>query len=108
MTFGTVKAETPVYIADEYVVIANSGTNYQVQQEVTPEVYEASSHFLADVRIYGHNDGYQVVNFGYENSCGNIDYSMVLQNIFDDDGRVLASSVDVPGRSVVLSVAYNF
>lgn len=61
-----------------------------------------------DVRIYGHNDGYRLVNVGYVGSYDKFDYSIRLNNLFNNGGRVLGSSVDVGERSLVLAARYNF
>jgi len=67
-----------------------------------------STDDLADVRVYGHNGGYSVFNIGYTDSYKKLDYTVTLVNAFDNGGRVLGSSVDVPARGVFLSGKYNF
>lgn len=67
-----------------------------------------SSSDMNDVRIYGHNGGYKVINIGYTTTYKNIDYTAALMNVTNDDGRVYGSSVDVPERSLFFSLNYNF
>ena len=110
--------ETDVYNSDEVEPLSKTApfTAYMKASHnrlftewlYAPKDGRQSSNDLSDVRIYEHNDGYNVVNFGYEGSHKHLDYSLVLQNAFDNDGRVLGSSVDVPGRSIVTSIAYRF
>ena len=63
---------------------------------------------LDDVRIFAHNNGFKTVDIGYTGSFDSIEYSIRANNIFDDDGRVYGSSVDVPGRSIIISLNYVF
>lgn len=74
-----------------------------------PESNRLSKNDYKDVRIYGHSDGYKIVNIGYTDSYKKyIDYTIAVNNIFNDDGRVLGSSVDVPERSIYLNCKYKF
>lgn len=63
---------------------------------------------LNDVRIYGHNNGYQMLNIGYTDRYGNIDYTVAIMNVTNNSGRVLGSSVDVPARGAFVSAKYLF
>lgn len=63
---------------------------------------------LLDTRVYNHNTGYEVVNLGYSNTLDKVDYTVALMNVFNSDGRVLGSSVDIPSRALFLSARYNF
>lgn len=67
-----------------------------------------STDDLADVRVYGNNGGYNVFNIGYTDNYKQLEYTAALVNIFDDDGRVLGSSVDMPKRGMFISGKYNF
>ncbi len=61
-----------------------------------------------DVRIVGHNEGYSIVDLGYRFKEGAHAARVLLHNLFDAEGRVMASSVDLPGRSFSLSYMYTF
>jgi hypothetical protein len=63
---------------------------------------------LDDVRIFSHNHGYSVFTVGYSGAYQKINYKLALNNIFNNDGRVLGSSVDVPERGIVASATYRF
>jgi len=67
-----------------------------------------STDDLADVRVYGNNGGYNIFNIGYTDNYKQFQYTAALVNIFDDDGRVLGSSVDVSKRGVFVSGKYSF
>ena len=63
---------------------------------------------LIDTRVYNHNSGYTTVNVGYSDKIDKLDYTVALMNIFNNDGRVLGSSVDIPARALFVSAKYNF
>lgn len=63
---------------------------------------------LDDVRTYNHTQGYKLVNIGYTNRFKQFDYTIGLNNLLDNRGRVTGSSVDIPGRSAMLKLRYNF
>jgi len=67
-----------------------------------------SSFDRDDVRMYGQNKGYKVVNIGYEGKHNDLTFSAALNNAFNDDGRVLGSSTDVMGRYLWFSLKYEF
>lgn len=74
-----------------------------------PKVTRLSPSDLNDVRVFNHNGGYQMVNIGYNWTCARRwTGTVALNNLFNDAGRVLGSSVDVPARSVVVSVRLFF
>ncbi|MEA3522604.1 MAG: hypothetical protein U9R50_06490 [Campylobacterota bacterium] len=60
-----------------------------------------------DIRIVGHNNGYSITNIGYRFQEKAHELSFILNNIFNQEGRVYASSVDFPKRSVELSYTYR-
>lgn len=69
----------------------------------------------SDVRIINsafnqyNNKGYNTFDIGYGNIIDkNWNYSLTLNNIFNDDGREMGSSVDVPERSLTAKIGYNF
>lgn len=60
-----------------------------------------------DVRIYEHNKGYTVLNLGKTGTLGeNFEYEFAIRNLFNNDGRILGSSVDVPARGVYFGLKY--
>jgi hypothetical protein len=63
---------------------------------------------MSDIRIIGHNNGYNTVDVGYNNRYKQWDYTVLVNNIANNDGRVYGSSVDVPERSVTFKLAYMF
>ena len=64
---------------------------------------------LTDVRTYGRNGGYNMVNVGYTDTAfNNFDYTVAIMNVTNSDGRVWGSSVDLPKRGVFLSGKYRF
>lgn len=63
---------------------------------------------LVDPRVYGHNQGYEILNVGYTDKIDKTDYTIALMNAFNNGGRVLGSSVDVPARALFISARYNF
>lgn len=68
-----------------------------------------SPNDLNDVRIYGNNGGYKMLNIGYTDTIfENFDYTVAVMNATNDSGRVLGSSVDVPARAIFLSGKYRF
>jgi hypothetical protein len=74
----------------------------------SPKVYRPAATDLDDVRVFNNHGGYNVVNIGYRGTYKQFDYRVALDNVFNDDGRVLGSAVDVPARSIVLSAKYRF
>ena len=67
-----------------------------------------SASDLDDVRIYAYNRGYNLANFGYGQTYKNIEYKATVFNAFNNNGRVLGSSANVPERSLILSMKYKF
>lgn len=63
---------------------------------------------LDDVRIYAYNTGYNVFNVGYSGSYSNVGYVVGVNNLFNDSGRVLGSSVSVGERSLFVAAKYRF
>ena len=63
---------------------------------------------LDDVRTYNHTQGYKIVNIGYTNKFKQLDYTIALNNLLDNNGRVMGSAIDIPGRSAMLKLQYNF
>jgi hypothetical protein len=63
---------------------------------------------LVDTRVYNYNGGYEIVNVGYTDKIDKVTYTVALMNAFDNSGRVLGSSVDVPARALFVSGRYNF
>lgn len=61
-----------------------------------------------DVRIYQHNDGYNLLNVGYRGTYQKFQYSVTVANLLNNSGRVLGSSVDVAGRSLIFGAKYAF
>lgn len=61
-----------------------------------------------DVRMYDFNKGYKILNIGYTSTYEKLDYTIALNNVFNDNGRVLGSSTDVLGRALFASVKYSF
>jgi len=61
-----------------------------------------------DIRIIGHNNGYSIFNLGYRLQHRNHQLSLMLHNVFNSQGRVYASSVDFPKRSLDMTYAYHF
>lgn len=63
---------------------------------------------LDDVRIFEYNKGLKTFDLGYKNRFKDIEYSVALNNIFNNNGRVYGSSVDTKARSVSVYLRYNF
>lgn len=63
---------------------------------------------LIDVRTYAFNTGYNLLNVGYTGQWQNMEYTIAVNNLFNNAGRVWGSSVDVPGRNVMATVRWNF
>jgi hypothetical protein len=61
-----------------------------------------------DVRQFLHNKGVRLVNVGYTTKWNKLDYTLLVYNLFNDASRIWGSSVDLPSRSVNLTVRYNF
>jgi len=62
-----------------------------------------------DIRIQEHNNGYNIVNFGYETiSKKKHKVEIELTNIFNTTGRVYGSSVDFGERGIYLSYSYLY
>lgn len=81
---------------------------YYVEWLYQPEDNALSRKDKNDVRIWNHNNGYNLVNLGYGDNYKNLNYRISINNLFNNDGRILGSSVDVPGRSLFFSLEYNF
>lgn len=62
----------------------------------------------SDIRIIDHNNGYNTIDVGYNNRYHNWEYTLSINNITDNDGRVYGSSVDVPNRSLSAKLSYLF
>lgn len=61
-----------------------------------------------DVRIFAHNRGYRIVNIGKSGTISNdFEYDITIKNVFDDNGRVLGSSTDVPARGIYFGLKYT-
>ena len=73
-----------------------------------PKDNHVSSFDRDDVRMYNQNKGYKVVNIGYEGKHKDLTYAASLNNVFNDDGRVLGSSTDVLGRYLWFSLKFEF
>jgi len=74
-----------------------------------PKVTRLSSSDLNDVRVFGHNGGYRIVNIGYTlRPFQGWTTTLALNNLFNNDGRVLGSSVDVPKRGLSVAVRRDF
>ena len=73
-----------------------------------PKDNKQSSGDLNDVRIYAYNNGYSLLNIGYGSTYQKIEYKIALNNILNNDGRMLGSSVNVPERALMLSAKYKF
>lgn len=72
-----------------------------------PRQSRLSPSDLADVRVYGHHQGYRVLNFGYRmETRRGWSAGVALNNALANRGRVLGSSVDVPGRAVELTLRH--
>lgn len=63
---------------------------------------------LVDTRVYNNNDGYEIVNVGYTDNIDKVNFTVAVMNAFNNGGRVLGSSVDVPARALFVSGRYNF
>lgn len=61
-----------------------------------------------DVRMYMYNKGYKIVNLGYTSNYKKIGYTVAMNNVFNDDGRVLGSSTDILGRAAFVDIRYSF
>ncbi|MBN2894671.1 MAG: hypothetical protein JXK05_02095 [Campylobacterales bacterium] len=61
-----------------------------------------------DVRIVGHNEGYSLLDLGYRFKAAAHEVKVIAHNLFNTEGRVMASSTDLPGRSFSLSYMYTF
>ena len=61
-----------------------------------------------DIRIVGHNNGYSIVNIGYRFQHQSHELSFILHNVFNQEGRVYASAVDFPNRSLEMNYIYRF
>ena len=61
-----------------------------------------------DIRIVGHNNGYDIVNIGYRYIKNNHELKLRVNNIFNSKGRVYASSVDWKRRNLSLEYKYYF
>ncbi|MEA1920762.1 MAG: hypothetical protein U9N52_13045 [Campylobacterota bacterium] len=61
-----------------------------------------------DIRIIGHNSGYNITNLGYRYQQKHHELKVTLNNLFNKEGRVYASSVDWPKRSVSFGYKYYF
>jgi hypothetical protein len=59
-----------------------------------------------DIRIKDHNYGYRILNLGYTYNTQYGAFSLYLDNVFNDEGRVYGSSVDFNERRV--RVGYNY
>ena len=74
-----------------------------------PKATRLSPSDLNDVRVFGHNSGYRIVNIGYTlRPLRGWTTALALNNLFNDDGRVLGSSVDIPKRGLSISVRRDF
>ena len=62
----------------------------------------------ADIRIKNYNNGYNTLDVGYRGMYDSFRYEIRLNNLNNNDGRVMGSSVDVPERSVSLTAGYMF
>lgn len=78
-----------------------------IEWQYSPKDDSLAAADYDDVRIYDYNKGYSVVNIGYKGEYKHIGYSMSIQNIFNNDGRILGSSVDVLERGLIASLNYN-
>ena len=90
-----------------YLRLSRAGlwSEFLFQSKVT----RLSSSDLNDVRVFGHNGGYRIVNIGYTlRPFQGWTTTLALNNLFNNDGRVLGSSVDVPKRGLSVAVRRDF
>lgn len=76
--------------------------------------YQAPDHNMSyadldDVRTFQYAKGYKLVNIGYTDKIfKQVEYTVGIHNLLNNNGRILGSSVDVPERSAIVKVRYNF
>lgn len=84
-----------------------SKNGYYAEFSYQPKDNDLAFKDQDDVRIYGHNNGYKVINLGRTGTIArNFEYEFVIKNILNNNGRVLGSSVDVPARGVYFGIKY--
>ena len=81
--------------------------DYFIELSYQPKDHDLAFKDLDDVRIFEHNRGYRIINVGKSgNFYGQFEYTFSINNILNDHGRVLGSSVDVPGRGIYFNLSY--
>jgi len=75
-----------------------------------PEIPEDKMAYrdFSDIRTSEHHYGYNIVNFGYIYNYKDHEFSLYLDNAFDNRGRVYGSAVDFNERRLRAGYKYNF
>lgn len=84
-----------------------SKNGYYTEFSYQPRDNDLAFKDLDDVRIYGHNQGYKIFNFGKTGVFEkDFEYEIAIRNLLNNDGRVMGSSVDVPARGIYFELKY--
>jgi hypothetical protein len=92
----------------------NEYNHYFVTWNYAHKGIHLSKSDMNDVRIVNptyneyNNKGYNTIDIGYSNNYNKWLYGITFNNIFNNDGRAMGSSVDVPERSVNIRLGYAF
>lgn len=107
---GTTDTEPTSKTAPMNAFLTLSKNDYFVEVSYQPKDRDLAFKDKDDVRIFEHNDGLLEFNLGKKGMVTkDFQYTVMINNVFDNDGRVLGSSVDVPTRGIYLELKYlNF
>jgi hypothetical protein len=92
----------------------NEYNHYFVTWNYAHKGINLSASDMNDVRVINsayneyNNKGLNTFDVGYSNTYNKWLYGITLNNIFNNDGRVMGSAVDVPERSFTARLGYNF
>ena len=104
---GTNRTEPTSKTAPAIFFAKLSKNGYYADFSYQPKDNDLAFKDKDDVRIYGHNQGYKVVNVGKTGVIKqDFEYDISLRNVFNDNGRVMGSSVDVPARGIYFGLNY--
>lgn len=105
---GTNRTEPTSKTAPAIFFAKLSKNGYYADFSYQPKDNDLAFKDKDDVRIYGHNQGYKVINIGKSGIIKqDFEYDISLRNLLNDDGRVMGSSVDVPGRGLYIGLTYT-
>lgn len=104
---GTNDTEPTSKTAPAILFAKLSKNGYYTEFSYQPRDSDLAFKDKDDVRIFGHNQGYKVLNIGKSGKIlKDFEYDIALRNLFNNDGRIMGSSVDVPGRGVYVNLKY--